>query len=296
MHVIYDNTTTIYIATGQPPLYNTRSYEDPGLYKQLDVSHKQESAPSGNMGMGGSVRDIFARAQGDIFEDALAQEIKVELRKKLAAEFKEDYELKLKQKDIEYQMKLHKDLKEANEEQRREKERYEKRIDELNAKLTEYSKNGKIDLVDNMSFEADEMVYLSGGDGGMTNLSSPISEYEINSDDEKEAFDQGIMDNDYNADYIMQQNGARHSRNNSGGVNDDRTDNEEEKPLIGDGKKRFDDNQYAEQVLNNRDKKDKKRRKKKKKQKKSAEQGEQSSQPQDDKCFSCFGLFTGTGV
>lgn len=281
---------------GQPPLYNARSYEDPQLYKQLDVSHKQDSAPTSGIGqMGLSTPNIFGRTHDDIFEDALAQELKVELRKKLAAEFREDYELKLKQKDIEYQMKLHKDLKVANEEQRKEKERYEKRIDELNAKLTEYSKkngNGKIDLVDDMSFDADEMVYLSGGDGGMTNFSSPISEYEINSDDEKEAFDQGIMDNDYNADYIIQQNGARHSRNNSG-VNGDRTDNDDEnKPLIDPKKKRFDDNQYAAQVLNNRDKKDKKKKKKKKRKK----QGEGSSTQKDDKCFSCFGLFTGTGV
>eukprot|EP00486_Rosalina_sp_Unknown_P005157 CAMPEP_0201571142 /NCGR_PEP_ID=MMETSP0190_2-20130828/13763_1 /ASSEMBLY_ACC=CAM_ASM_000263 /TAXON_ID=37353 /ORGANISM="Rosalina sp." /LENGTH=709 /DNA_ID=CAMNT_0047995465 /DNA_START=518 /DNA_END=2647 /DNA_ORIENTATION=- len=291
-------------ASGQPPFLNARSYEDPVLYKQMDVSQKQDSLP---LGMGQSAQNIHGKTHDDIFEDALAQELKVELRKKLAAEFKEDYELKLKQKEIEYQMKLHKETRVVHEEQRKEKEMYEKRIDELNNKLTEYSKNGKIDLVDNMSFEADEMVYLSGGDGGMTNFSSPISEYEVNSDDEKEAFDQGIMENDYDemngngGDYILA-NGARHSRNNSGLNDHDPNDNEEDKPLI--DKKRFDDNQYADQVLNNRDKKSKKKKKKrdKDKDKRKKGRGEGPEEPVtqidrgDDKCFSCFGLFTGTGV
>ena len=227
-------------------------------------------------------RSAEDRAHNDIFEDAVAQELKIQLRKQIEAELKEDYQLKLKQHEIEYQMKLHKETKVVREEQRKEKEEYEKRIDELSAKLTEFTKNGKINLMEEMPFDADEMVYLSGGDG-MTNLSSPISEYDVNSDDEKEAFDQGIMDNDYVMNVMPY--GQRHRESA------DLNENEEEKPMI--EKKKFEDNEYAEQVLNHRDKK--KKRKKKHKKKRYIEP-QQTDDRRDDKCFSCFGLFTGTGV
>ena len=229
------------------------------------------------------------KMHNDIFEDAVAQELKIQLRKQIEAELKEDYQLKLKQQEIEYQMKLHKETKGVRDQQRREKEDYEKKIDDLSAKLTEYSKNGKINLMDEMPFDADEMVYLSGGDG-MTNFSSPMSEYDVDSDDEKEAFDQGIMDTDYVMNAMMPY-GQRHRDST------DLNENEDEKPLI--EKKKFDDNEYAEQVLDHRDKKKQKQKKKKKKKKRDKKQplGEtQGNNRSDDKCFSCFGLFTGTGV
>eukprot|EP00483_Globobulimina_turgida_P008717 UN08735 len=139
------------------------------------------------------------KTKENIFEDAVAQEIKIELRKQIETELSEDYELKLRQKDIELQMKLHQEKTILEEEHRKYREQCDKQIDRLYGQLTEYRKNGKelVCLGENLSFDAEDMMYLS----------SDKSEYSENSDDEKDVFDENMMDPDeygYNFNDVKQ--------------------------------------------------------------------------------------------
>ena len=294
-----------------PQLWNTKSYEDPALIMMppnrmspLQNGHKQDSAPLlRDGGLGGSMNQLFPKDHADIFEDAVAQEIKIELRKQIEKELNDDYQLKMQQRDIEYKMKLNKEQHEINERERKLKEEYEKQINELQARLTEYSKgNGTNNLrVDDMNFDNDEMVLL-GGDGGMTNLSSPISDYDIGSEEEKDVFDSDMIEDEETDDQYINNNNNNNDRPqmmNRAQMNDDR--DIERQPLIEKDKKSFND-EYVDKVLSNRDGK---KHKKNKKKKRKARVGETVPEEDltaipnpnsDDKCFSCFGLFGGGGV
>jgi len=238
--------------------------------QSVDSVHDQEQEPAY------SRHAAANKTVDDIFEDAVAQELKIELRKQIEAELNEDYQLKLKQHDIEHTMKLHKEREALQQEHQKLKEEYEAEINALKLKLTQFGENEKItNLAETMSFGDDEMVYLNGGGivggaaagGAITNMSTPMSEDDANSDDEKEIYDENMMMDDANR--------ARRSSHTE----------DETSPLI-ESKKKMEE-KYVDQVL--REKKDTKTKKKK-------EGRETQNNRNDDNCFSCFGLITGTGV
>eukprot|EP01083_Nonionella_stella_P288421 981486_1 len=69
------------------------------------------------------------KTQQNIFESAVTEELRIELRKKIEQELHEDYELKLKQRDIELQMKLHKEKILLEDEHRKYKEYTAEKMD-----------------------------------------------------------------------------------------------------------------------------------------------------------------------
>eukprot|EP01084_Bolivina_argentea_P065708 119768_1 len=71
---------------------------------------------------------IYNQKTNDIFENAMTAEIKNELRNKIKEELIEDFELKLKQKDIENSLKLNKQTEQLEAEKKDLIEKYEQLV------------------------------------------------------------------------------------------------------------------------------------------------------------------------
>jgi len=76
-------------------------------------------------------QQTIAKQQGDIFEEALKREIKIELTQQIKQDLMEDFELKLAQKDIENRLKLNKQKDAMNKEKQQLINQYEATIAEL---------------------------------------------------------------------------------------------------------------------------------------------------------------------
>lgn len=86
-------------------------------------------------------QQTIAKQQGDIFEEALKREIKIELTQQIKQDLMEDFELKLAQRDIENRLKLNKQKEAMNREKQQLINQYEATITELEEEKEEIMRN-----------------------------------------------------------------------------------------------------------------------------------------------------------
>eukprot|EP01083_Nonionella_stella_P176143 615553_1 len=171
MPSLENNTEDVAVFVATDDLYDGNSLDRQSSLQSFVSTMSVAPTPVGIQAL---TQGHSMHAAAQLFEDAYAQEIKTEVRKQIEKELSEDYELKLKQRDIQYQMELHKQKNIMEEEQRQFREKYEKRIDELNA---------KVNLNIQVEMQRPDSVHL---DAEITDISS---------DDEKQVFDQNMMMN-----------------------------------------------------------------------------------------------------
>jgi len=114
-----------------------------------------------------------------------------DMRKQIEEELRVDYELKLKQKEIETAIRLNKSKEEIIEQYRKLQEKQQSEITALKSQLSEQREVAMHHKMNRISVEDDDdgMAYMV--EQGTTSLSSTITDH-VNSDDEKQVYDQNF--------------------------------------------------------------------------------------------------------
>ena len=100
--------------------------------QSLKTAHSTDLTNLRSLASGNTQHSVrFNEKNGDIFEDAIANEIKIELTQQIRQELMEDFELKLAQKEIENRLKLNKQKEEIEAEKREIISNYETLVSKI---------------------------------------------------------------------------------------------------------------------------------------------------------------------